>query len=458
MFTTMNRLFFILICLSVVVGQKYKPNWESLESRPLPPWFDDSKIGLLITWGVYSVPSIYTEWFWYAWKTEKIPEVVDFMNKFYPPDFTYADFAPMFTAEFYNPDQWADIFKASGAKYVVLITKQPEGFCNWPSKQAFNWNSMDVGPNRDLVGELERSIRNRTDIHFGLYYCLLEWYHPLYLKDKANGFRTQSFVESKVMPELHDIVNRYKPDIVWSDGNWEADDQYWNATNFLAWLYNESPVKDKVVVNDRWGNNTQCKHGGFFDCDDKYDPGKLQKRKWEEAREMDKYSWGFRRRARIDDYLSINQLLTYLARTVSCGGNFLLNVGPTKDGVIPPVQEERLRQMGAWLSINGEAIYGSEPWSHQNDTIAENLWYTAKYLNGRVFVYAIMLDWPKTNTLVLGAPVPSPSTTVSMLGYQGNFTWKAHPGGGMEIQFPVIPINQMPNLDAWTLKITGLTG
>lgn len=108
--------FLLIVCLSVVRGQKYKPNWESLESRPLPTWFDKSKIGLLITWGVYSVPSIYTEWFWYAWKTEKIPEVVDFMNKFYPPDFTYADFAPMLTAEFYNPDQWADLFQAAGAK------------------------------------------------------------------------------------------------------------------------------------------------------------------------------------------------------------------------------------------------------------------------------------------------------------------------------------------------------
>lgn len=108
--------FVLLFCTLKTSGAKYEPNWASLDSRPLPAWYDKSKIGIFIHWGVFSVPSYSSEWFWYAWKGQKIPGVVDFMQKNYPPDFTYADFAPMFTAEFYNSDQWAEILKASGAK------------------------------------------------------------------------------------------------------------------------------------------------------------------------------------------------------------------------------------------------------------------------------------------------------------------------------------------------------
>ncbi len=143
----------LIICTILVCGvcAQYKPTWESLSTRPLPQWYGDSKIGIFIHWGVFSVPSFGSEWFWKAWQ-EKNKEYVDFMTKNYPPDFTYADFAPKFTAEFYEPDKWAEIFKASGAKYVVLTSKHHEGYTLWPSKYSFNWNAMDVGPKRDLLG------------------------------------------------------------------------------------------------------------------------------------------------------------------------------------------------------------------------------------------------------------------------------------------------------------------
>ena len=101
------------LCLSCA---KYQPNWESLDSRPLPAWYDSSKIGIFLHWGVFSVPSFGSEWFWYYWKEAIYQNVVDFMKNNYKPDYTYADFADQFTAEFFNPDQWVDIFKASGAR------------------------------------------------------------------------------------------------------------------------------------------------------------------------------------------------------------------------------------------------------------------------------------------------------------------------------------------------------
>ncbi len=199
-------LFFVLSS-----NAQYKPTWESLATRPLPQWFDESKIGIFIHWGVFSVPSFGNEWFWKSWH-DKEPKYVDFMTKNYPPGFTYADFAPKFTAEFYEPDKWAEIFKASGAKYVVLTSKHHEGFTLWPSKVSFNWNAMDVGPKRDLLGielyfcirfntfflitgDLAKSVRNKTDLHFGVYHSLLEWFNPLMEEDVKNGNKTHYFVD-----------------------------------------------------------------------------------------------------------------------------------------------------------------------------------------------------------------------------------------------------------------------
>lgn len=235
------------------------------------------------------------------------------MRERYPPNFTYQDFGRDFTAEFFNATQWSEIFQASGARYIVLTSKHHEGYTLWPSKYSFSWNSMDVGPQKNLVGnvdtcsivfqivfhfsssinnvlikhkkrfllisldetgELAEAIRKNTDIKFGLYHSLYEWYNPLYLMDKENKFTTDTFVSHKIMPELYELVKTYKPQIVWSDGDWEAPDSYWKSKEFLAWLYNESPVKDTVVVNDRWGINITCHHGDFYTCTDRFNPRK----------------------------------------------------------------------------------------------------------------------------------------------------------------------------------------
>ncbi|KAK4881536.1 hypothetical protein RN001_004855 [Aquatica leii] len=404
----MKKIVFLFLFLISVIAARYEPTWESIDSRPLPSWYDEAKIGIFLHWGVYSVPSL-IEWFWKQW-TDKNPVAVEFMKKNYPPNFTYQEFAKEFTADFFHPYDWANLFKLSGAKYVVLTSKHHEGYTLWPSKHSFSWNSVDVGPRRDLVGDLANAIRYTTDLKFGLYYSLYEWYNPLYLADQANNFQTNVFVENKVYPELLDIVNSYQPEIVWSDGEWEASDTYWKSKEFLAWLYNESPVKDTVVTNDRWGNGSViCQHGGFFTCTDKYNPGLkqnylknryknslflgvLQSHKWENAMTIDRESWSYRRNIKIENIFSIHELLVTLAQTVSCGGNLLMNVGPTKEGTIIPIFRERLLQMGEWLNINGEAIYSSQPWIYQNDTIG-NTWYTAKSNT----VYAIVLEWPENN-------------------------------------------------------------
>ncbi|XP_022080385.1 alpha-L-fucosidase-like isoform X2 [Acanthaster planci] len=406
-------------------------------------------------WGVFSVPSFGSEWFWWYWQGQPQAPYVEFMKENYRPGFTYADFASMFTAEFFDPNAFAEIIEASGAKYFVLTSKHHEGFTNWPSKYSWNWNAMDVGPKRDLVGELATAIRTTAkDVHFGLYHSLFEWFNPLFLQDQKAGFKTQAYVQDICLPELYEIVMSYKPDLLWSDGDWSATPDYWNSTEFLAWLYNSSPVKDTIVTNDRWGSGTLCQHGGYYTCSDRYNPGTLQKHKWENAMTIDKKSWGYRREATLADYLSIDELVAILAQTISCGGNLLMNIGPTHDGRIVPVFEERLRQMGAWLKVNGDAIYASKPWRVQNDTKTKDVWYTSKMEGSLLSVFAIVLDWPVTNQLLLGAPIATNQTQINMLGYSIPLQWKQAPsGGGIVVTMPALNPAQLPCQWAWVIKM-----
>ncbi|XP_052554654.1 tissue alpha-L-fucosidase isoform X2 [Tympanuchus pallidicinctus] len=335
--------------------------------------------------------------------------------------------------------------------YVVLTAKHHEGFTNWGSPVSWNWNSLDTGPHRDLVGELGQALRE-NNLRYGLYHSLLEWFNPLYLSDKENGFKTQNFVLKKTMPELYDLVLKYKPDLIWSDGDWEAPDSYWNSTSFLAWLYNDSPVKDTVVVNDRWCNNCSCHHGGFYNCADKYKPGTLPAHKWEMCSSIDKLSWGYRSNMHIDELMDVASIIKELVQTVSFGGNYLLNVGPTKEGVIVPIFQERLLALGRWLGTNGEAIYESKPWRVQMENSTDTIWYTSK---GAV-VYAIFLTWPQNSVLQLSVPIPSPATQVTMLGFAGTLQWQQRLGEGLLVTLPYAPPSPERSQPGWAVRLEGV--
>jgi len=268
------------------------------------------------------------------------------------------------------------------------------------------------------------------------------------VNDKNNGFNTSDFVNFKIFPEMYEIVNTYKPEIFWSDGEWEAEDTYWKSKEFIAWLYNDSPVKDTVVTNDRWGHDTLCTHGGYYTCADRYNPGVLQPHKWENCLTLDKESWGFRRNTKIEDYLTPEELMTTIIESVSCGGNVLVNVGPTREGMIAPIQQERLLQMGEWLGVNGEAIYESVPHTVQNDTVTPGIWFTAD--ENKTKVYALMTSWPG-QTVHLGAVNSTTSMTVNLLGFPNTLLWS--------VADPGIRVN-LPRLDdvnskwAWTLVLS----
>lgn len=185
-----------------------------------------------------------------------------FHQRVYGSDFQYQQFAPMFRAELFDPDQWAGTFLKSGAKYIVLTSKHHEGFALWPSAEASRtwgrpWNAVETGPKRDLLGDLTAAVR-RKGIRMGIYYSLYEWYNPLWLTDKPR------YVSEHMHPQFKDVVTRYKPSIIFSDGEWDLTSAEWRSPELLAWLYNDSPVKDEIVVDDRWGKDTRHKHGGYW--------------------------------------------------------------------------------------------------------------------------------------------------------------------------------------------------
>ena len=426
---------------------KYEPTWTSLDQRPIPAWFDEAKFGIFIHWGVYSVPAWgekgkYAEWYWDSLMKPDSP-TQKFHNATYGEKFKYADFAPMFKAEMFDPALWADLFVRSGAKYVVLTSKHHEGFALWPSAQSWNWNAMDIGPHRDLAGDLSEAVKARG-LKMGFYYSLYEWYNPLYKSD------VKQYVDTHMLPQLKDLVERYKPSIVWPDGEWEHPSETWRSTEFLAWLYNESSVKDDVVVDDRWGKDCRGKHGGFYTTEygGAAEGQKLQ-HKWEECRGIGA-SFGYNRNETLDEYTPAIKLVHMLIECVANGGNLLLDIGPTADGRIPVIMQQRLLEMGDWLKVNGDAIYGTTPW--RVHTEGESIRYTAK---GDT-VYAICMKWPGAE-LILKTPKvkPGQTVTVSLLGTDRTCTGTVTPEG-IRIAVPALSIDETPSRYAHVFKLTGV--
>ncbi len=459
-FTKISLPVVFLLALNFsLVAQTYKQEWASIDSRPVPAWFEDAKFGIFIHWGVYSVPSYsptgrdkvgiydrYAEHYWRRWLTSGPTQkyFVDFHNRVYGENVKYQDFANDFKAEFYQPEEWAKLFKRAGAKYVVLTSKHHEGFALWPSAYSWNWNAKDVGPHRDLLGDLTNAVRNEN-IKMGYYYSLLEWYNPLYKKETLN-----EYIDQHMFPQMKELVNTYKPDVVWTDGEWDYQSNALRSTEFLSWLFNDSPVKENVVVNDRWGKETRGKHGGFYTTE--YDlvhdgnaDGVKFERPWEECRGM-AGSFGYNRNEQLDDYSTSEELVHMLINKVGRGGNLLLNIGPTADGRIPEIMQQRLADIGAWLAVNGDAIYNTRKWE-KAPAVTKNtsVYFTKKGKD----LYVISTKFPTQDIVINNI---GKSGRVSLLGWKGSVKATIK-GGNLVISPPKVTPADNPCNYAWAFKV-----
>lgn len=452
-------LLFLVVSLSVHAQKQYEANWKSIDSRPVPEWFGNAKFGIFIHWGVYSVPAWapanadigvyakYAEWYWYRIHDNSAAGKLfrQYHDKMYGPDFRYQDFASQFKAEHFEPAQWAEVFKQSGAKYVVLTSKHHEGFTLWPSEQSWNWNSVDVGPHRDLCGDLSAAVKS-AGLHMGFYYSLYEWFNPLYHQNP------DQYIANHMLPQMKDLVNNYEPDILWTDGEWDWPSEKWKSTEFLSWLYNESLVKETICVNDRWGKETRGVHGGYYTTEyglvhDKEGVGKTQQ-PWEECRGIGT-SFGYNRIETPANYSTSKELIDLLVKTVAGGGNLLLDIGPTADGRIPALMQQRLLDIGAWLKVNGEAIYQTRPWDGASLNAAnEGLFFTRKGAD----LYVVVTHWPEKQIEMKGLRHPK---SVHLLGYSGQVNY-CNSDDTLILQIPAITPATNPSKYAWVFKIEGV--
>jgi len=460
-------------------AETYEPTWESLDKRPVPQWFVDAKFGIFIHWGVYSVPAwrkleeglyaSYAEWYYARVMDNEKNGGAAFHRKNYGKDFEYRDFAPMFKAELFDPDFWAEMFKRSGARYVVLTTKHHDGYCLWPTKSPYkkNWNSMDIGPRRDLVGELTRAVRKKG-LKMGLYYSLPEWESTPTSRTGSGYFIDKKYVQKykipddkyvqqHMIPQLKELVNQYRPSVIFSDGGeWDRTTDEWKIKEFLAWMYNHGPNKGDVVVNDRWGKDTPGKHGDYYSSEYEDTDAVGREHPWEESRGVGG-SYGFNRAENLEDYSTSGELIHQLIDIVSRGGNLLLNVGPTADGRIPVIMQQRLVDIGQWLAVNGEAVYGTRPWKKHKQKSAPKSKKTKRtvkpiyYTQKENALYIICTQWPSKPLEIKGIKVSS-KTDVTMLGVDGKVSW-TRKDGTIIIQPPQLNPNQVPCRHAYVFKL-----
>jgi alpha-L-fucosidase len=474
---------------------RFAATWESIDRRPTPEWWTDAKFGIFIHWGIYSVPAFapkgeYAEWYWERIGRPGSPDPASddarirrqtraFHDRVYGADFPYRDFAPLFRAEMFDAGQWAAMLARSGAKYVVLVSKHHDGYALWPSREADAswgrpWNSVTVGPRRDLVGELTEAVRARG-LEMGFYFSLYEWFNPLWLAGDVDVY-----LDRHLFPQFKDLVTRYSPSVIFSDGEWDLPSAQWRAPELLAWLFNESPVGGKVVVNDRWGRESRHRHGGYYTTE--YGaglPGATHA--WEENRGIG-HSYGYNRNENLDDYATGHRLLLTLLDTVSRGGNLLLNIGPTADGRIPVEMQERLAYLGNWLEHNGEAVYGTRvfregaQWSAgRPQAVDTSTNYRAKYdveklllspdagdarkeilftRKGRA-LYLIVPRYPAAPLVVRNLRAAK-GATVSLLGSRHqDLEWRQR-GADLHIAIPTLADGELPFAGAFVFRVAGI--
>lgn len=408
----------------------YQGNLGSLKARALPQWYDEAKFGIFIHWGLFSIPAFaprlgsisdafkkdydravamtpYTEWYANAIKVPGTPSA-DFHMAHYGNK-PYSLFRDPFLegVKKWDPESWAEAFAASGARYVVLVTKHHDGFCLWPSgvsnPHERNWTS-----GRDIVGELARAVR-RKGLRFGVYYSGgIDWTfcrEPLRTLADFIGSMPGGDYPAYAMAQTRELIERYEPSVLWNDISWPTGLD--ELLQLFADYYNSVP---EGVVNDRWPHARlssrllrykparrvldyfakryiarhpeaveglvppSVPHSDFRTPEYTRFPV-IQSKKWEATRGMS-HSFGFNRNDSDEDYAPAETLLSDFIDGVSKGGNLLLNVGPRgADATIPEEQLARLAAFGAWLSANGEAVYGTKPWGQpgaKSDTETED--------------------------------------------------------------------------------------
>lgn len=453
----------------------YEPYWNSLKDHVTPKWLKEAKFGIYTHWGIYSVPARGPNGTWYPYNMYREgTEQYNYHVKTYghPSKFGYKDFIPMFKGEKFDPDEWAELFKRAGAKFAGPVAEHHDGFTMWDSRLT-EWNAVRMGPKRDVVGELEQSIRKQgLKFMIALHHAENWFYFPHWEKEydtsdpryaalygpPHGGSRPEdndwNFQEkpSKEFLDMwlgkgKEVLDKCRPDMVWFDfGLKYIQDRY--KREFLAYYYNKAQDWGRdVVVTYKYFDIPPCT--GVVDIElGRFN--ELTYHDWiTDTTVDDGEGWCYLHNAR---YKPASSLIHYLAENVSKNGYMLLNVGPKPDGEIPEEAKALLLEIGKWLAVNGEAIYGTTPWTVYGEgptkmvkagafSEQKEVKYTAKDIRYTVkndSLYAICLGWPEEEVIITKAAkqvYESEIGSVKMLGAEDELQW-AITEKGLEIKPP----------------------
>ena len=451
-----------------VSAPKFEPTWESIRTHEVPEWYEDAKFGIFIHWGLYSVPAwatpvgqlhqvdwdvwfannAYAEWYMNTWRIDGSPGQLHHYQT-YGEEFDYMDFVPMFNdalAE-WNPDEMVQLFADVNARYVVLTTKHHDGFTLWPSSTK-NPNRPDdqQGTTRDVVGELGAAVRSKG-MRMGYYYSGgLDWsFNPKPIvkrEDVAGTVIHDAAYADYADAHWRELIDRYQPDILWNDiGYPESGD----LANILSDYYNRFP---DGVINNRFEIRKEGapeRHHDFVTPEyAKMDD--ITDYKWETCRGLG-YSFGYNQVEGPEHTIAERELIHLLVDIVAKNGNLLLNVGPMADGTIPQIQASRLSALGAWLDVNGEAIFGTRPWERAEGKTRDGV--DVRFTRKGDDVYAILLGKPSVAEVVIEDLTAPEGATVSLLGTEASLRYRSADG-----DFLVTLPGEIPEAHAYALKLS----
>jgi alpha-L-fucosidase len=459
---------------------KWKPTPESIDSHQAPEWFKDAKFGMFIDWGLWSLAgwapkkekgAMYPDW--YEFRLDTDSAFMKYHEKNWGKDFERDDFIPLFTAREYNPEMLAKLAVGAGMKYVIPFSKHHSGFCLWSSSFTIR-DVSDMGPKRDLIEPLVENCK-KQGLKFGFYFSLEEWEYPLInfegklitrlwggkmvaysneIEKKSSGkIAVKNFATDYIVPQATEFIDKYDPDILWYDGEWETSAVDLKSNIIAAYFYNHSQGRKEVAVNDRYGTEDgkklRFKRGDIFTSEYHDNDDKVQAHSWEACRGISQ-SFGYNWQDTKDNVVSSKAFIDMFVEIVSQGGNLLLIVNLDGKGALPKIQEDRLKDIGKWLQVNGEGIYKTRTYSSKSEDLVK---YTRSKDNKTV--YAIATEWPGKQ-LKLKSVAPKEGSQIHLLGVKEALVWHHDQNKGLttiEIPNDLQEESNRPCQYAYTFKI-----